>query len=230
MRPVKKKKVGERVSYLNSRNELIEEIVQERYSPYGKAKMPLLGNLGWYCSYCESPKTPDELAVEHVEPKGANGDETAWDNFILSCRMCNSIKGRQVIHASEYHWPHKDNTYNDFIYTAGGVVLLNPNLSREEKEKAKKLFDLVKLGAYEGSEMLPTQCDYRWKKRLETWTEAERLKNKMDAGTADVEEIIRMAKSLGYWSVWFTVFKENREVRRRLATDFLGTCVSYFEE
>ncbi len=230
MRPIKKKKAGETVTYLNSRNELIEEIVQERYSPYGKAKMPLLGNLGWYCSYCESPKTPDELAVEHIEPKGANGDETAWDNFILSCRMCNSIKGHQVIRTSEYHWPHKDNTYKDFIYTAGGAVLLNPKLSKTEKEKAKKLFDLIKLGAYEGSEMLPTQCDYRWKKRLETWVEAERLKNKFDARIADVEEIIRMAKLLGYWSVWFTVFKGNSEVRRRLITDFPGTSAPYFEE
>lgn len=71
MRPVRKKKPGETVSYRNSRNELVEETVRERYSPYGKAKMPLLGNLGWYCSYCEGYRMPDELSVEHVEPKGA---------------------------------------------------------------------------------------------------------------------------------------------------------------
>ena len=224
MRPVRKKKPGETVSYRNSRNELVEETVRERYSPYGKAKMPLLGNLGWYCSYCEGYRMPDELSVEHVEPKGANGDETAWDNFLLCCRVCNSIKGHPETHASEYHWPHIDNTYNDFVYTAGGAVLLNPNLGEQEKEKARKLFDMLKLGAYPGSETLPTPCDYRWMRRMETWTEAERLKNKIDAGTADVEEIVRMAKQTGYWSVWFTVFNGDEEVRRRLISDFPGTC------
>lgn len=223
MRPVCKKKPGETVSYHNSRNELVVETIQERYKPYGKAKMPLLGNLGRYCSYCECSKTPDDLAVEHIEPKGANGDETAWDNFLLCCRVCNSIKAHPETHASDYHWPHKDNTYNDFVYTAGGAVLLNPNLEGQEKDKAKKLFDILKLGAYPGGETPPTPYDYRWMRRMETWTEAERLKNKMDAGTADVEEIVRMAKQYGHWSVWFTVFKGYDEVRSRLVSDFPGT-------
>ncbi len=229
MRPVEKKKAGETVSYLNSQGELVVETVQERYMPYGEAKRALLGSLGWYCSYCEGPKLPSELAVEHMEPKGANGDEAAWDNFLLSCTVCNSIKGHPAINASEYHWPHIDNTYEDFVYTACGAVLLNPNLGETEKEKAKRLFDLLKLGAYPGSDVLPTPCDYRWMRRMETWTEAERLKKKMAAGKADVEEVIRMAKRLGYWSVWFTVFKGNDETRKRLVSAFPGTRESYLE-
>ena len=106
--------------------------------------------------------------------------------------------------------------------------MLNPNLGEQEKEKARKLFDMLKLGAYPGSETLPTPCDYRWMRRMETWTEAERLKNKIDAGTADVEEIVRMAKQTGYWSVWFTVFNGDEEVRRRLISDFPGTCSNLF--
>lgn len=117
----------------------------------------------------------------------------------------------------------------DFIYTAGGAVLLNPNLDEDEKNKAKKLFDLVKLGAYPGNGIEPTSRDFRWKKRLETWDLAERLRNKFNAGTADVDEIISMAQKLGYWSVWFTVFKGYDEVRRRLICDFSGTCTSCFE-
>lgn len=55
MRPVEKKNVGETVSYVNSKNQTITETIQEYYSPYNNAKMPLLGNLGCFCSYCEEP-------------------------------------------------------------------------------------------------------------------------------------------------------------------------------
>jgi len=229
MRPVEKKMVGETVSYVNSQNETVNEIVQERYSPYDKAKMPLLGNLGWYCSYCEGAKEPSELAVEHIEPKGVNGDETAWDNFVVCCNVCNSIKGHPVIHSKDYHWPHKDNTYRDFIYTAGGAVVMNDTLEPDEFVRAKKLFDLVKLGAYPGAAVAPTPRDYRWKKRLEIWREAERLRDKLDKGKADADEILRMAQLLGYWSVWFTVFKGYDEIRRRLIVEFPGTCATCFD-
>lgn len=229
MRPVEKKKPGEAVVYENSNDENVTETIVANYSPYGKAKMPLIGNMGCYCSYCEGNKMPGELAVEHVEPKGNNGDKTAWSNFILSCNVCNSIKGHPDIHTEEYHWPHTDNTYRDFVYKAGGVVLLNPNLEEDEANKAKKLFDLVKLGSYPGSDVSLSPRDYRWKKRMEVWEVADRLKEKLIIGRADVAEIIRMAKLLGYWSVWFTVFKGHDEVRERLITDFPGTCSSCFD-
>ena len=230
MRPIVKKEPGESVSYLNSQNKTIVETILEHYVPYDTAKMPLLGNLGCYCSYCEGAKMPSDVAVEHIEPKGANGDETAWQNFLLCCNVCNSIKWHPVINTKEYHWPHTANTYKDFIYTAGGAVFLNEALEPAERDKAKKLFDLVKLGAYQGAEVTPTPKDYRWKKRLEIWTEAEHLRDKLDKGTADVDEIIRMAQLLGYWSVWFTVFKGYDEVRRRLISDFPGTNSSCFDE
>ena len=69
MRPVRKKKPGETVSYRNSRNELVEETVRERYSPYGKAKMPLLGNLGWYCSYCEGYRCLMNFQLNMLNPR-----------------------------------------------------------------------------------------------------------------------------------------------------------------
>lgn len=229
MRPVEKKKKGEVVSYLDSQNQMVTETIKKSYSPYDTAKMPLLGNLGWYCSYCEGCKMPSEMAVEHIEPKGADGDETNWENFIVSCNVCNSIKGHPVIHLENFHWPHINNTYRDFIYTAGGAVFLNPELDEDEKAKAKNLYDLIKLGAYPGNTVKPTSKDYRWRQRLETWTEAERLRDKLDAGTADVDEIIRMARKFGYWSVWFTVFKGYDEVRKRLISDFRGTCSTCFD-
>lgn len=230
MRPVVKKKPGEQITYFTSNNKKVTETIKETYSPYQKAKLPLMANIGAYCSYCESAKVSSDVAVEHIEPKGTNGDSTAWNNFVLGCTICNSIKGHSVILPNDYHWPHTDNTFRDFIYKASGCVVLNPNLDDEEKVKAKRLFDLVKLGAYPGNEeQQPTPMDYRWQKRLEVWCEADRLLGKLKKSTADVDEVIRMAKLLGCWSVWFTVFEENDEVRRRLITDFPGTCQSCFD-
>ena len=40
---------------------------------------------------------------------------------------------------------------------------------------------------------------------------------------ADVDTIIDLAKSRGYWSVWYTVFEGYANVRQRLITDFPGT-------
>lgn len=230
MRPVEKKQPGDSVSYKNSSDEWVHATIQERYSPYRKAIMPLIGCLGEYCSFCDGKKDVADLAVEHLEPKGNQGDKTAWSNFLLSCNICNSLKGKQDINPNEYHWPHTDNTYRDFIYKAGGIVILNPNLEKDEKAKAEKLFHLVRLGAHPGNNLSqPTPRDTRWRKRLEVWEIADRLKEKLNKGTATADEIIKMAKTLGFWSVWFTIYQGYDEIRKKLIFDFPGTCATCFD-
>lgn len=229
MRPVEKKKPGDVVTFMNSRAEKVTAVIQSHYVPYSLAKFPLTGNLGWYCSYCEQRITPNYLQVEHVMPKSGNGSPTAWGNLLLGCNVCNSHKGHVDIQVDDYHWPDTDNTYLDYIYTPGGAVLLNKSLSADELVKAKRLYKLIKLGAFPGAEDLPSDGDYRWHERLERWKEAERLKDKYDRGTANVDEVIRMAKLLGCWSVWFTVFKGYDEVRRRLISEIPGTCETCFD-
>ncbi len=69
--------------------------VPKTYAAYGDARDDLIARLGDYCSYCELPchKGP---AVEHVQPKGGTHGhpelERVWDNFLLGCRYCNSVK------------------------------------------------------------------------------------------------------------------------------------------
>jgi 5-methylcytosine-specific restriction endonuclease McrA len=44
------------------------------------------------CQYCGIKPGSEELTIDHVIPK-ARGGKTTWNNCVLSCISCNSIKG-----------------------------------------------------------------------------------------------------------------------------------------
>ena len=228
MRPVSKKSPGEKVRYLDSQGCMVEDTIRQDYPQYKTAKMPLIGNLGNYCSYCEAYHLPADLAVEHIIPKkpryGNPGSETAWDNFLLACNVCNSIKhNNNDLTLDNCHWPHRNNTFNDFVYNAGGMVMVNPALSEEEREKAQRLSDAVKLEAYPRGKVAPTGCDYRWKQRCEVWNVAERQRKSYKAGNITAAEVVDLAETMGYWSIWYTVFSDCPDVRNALTQQFPGT-------
>lgn len=59
---------------------------------YAKARRDLITNIGQYCSYCEMPLGAS-LAVEHMLPKKWFPlFSVGWNNFLLACPICNSIK------------------------------------------------------------------------------------------------------------------------------------------
>lgn len=61
-------------------------------SLYGQAAGDLETRLGRFCSFCELYTTTG-LAVEHRAPKAPYPlFYLAWDNFLLACTVCNSIK------------------------------------------------------------------------------------------------------------------------------------------
>lgn len=228
MRPVSKKTPGDKVRYTNSQGYAVEETIRKDYPQYQKAKAPLIANLGSYCSYCEIQHMPADLAVEHIIPKkpkyGNPGSETAWSNFLLACNICNSIKhNKNDVSLDNCHWPHRDNTFHDFVYNAGGMVWINPALSEEERAKAQCLANAIKLEAYPNGKVTPTESDYRWQKRCEVWNIAEKQKNLYDTGHITVADITHLARTQGCWSVWYTVFKGYVEVRTALVHEFPGT-------
>lgn len=68
-----------------------------RFGHYSDAHPHLVERLGDYCSYCER-RLPASLAVEHVQPKSHVPElETSWDNFLLACTNCNSVKGSKPV-------------------------------------------------------------------------------------------------------------------------------------
>jgi len=228
MRPIEKLHSGDRVGFIDSQGEYAEEIIKEEYANYSDAKMALIGNIGRYCSYCENPREADALDVEHTTAKSQGGAEKSWSNFLLSCKICNSIKGSRVAEC-DCLWPHLNNTFLSFIYLEDGRVKVNPLLPQKSQERAENLMKLIHLERYPGTENPPSSRDFRWYRRLETWNKASKCKKYYANNRITVNDIILYAKATGHWSIWFTVFKGEDEILARLISDFPGTSKVCFD-
>lgn len=230
MRPVRKKNVGEEVSYENSNGEMITVGILAEYLQYSEAKGPLVACIDQYCSYCESRKDFGDLAVEHIAARSQGGAETDWDNFLLACNICNSYKGAKLASVRDSYWPHLNNTYFSFKYDCSGRVIVNPNLKGEARSKAQKLYEICQLGCVPGAMKSPSKADFRWRRRVEVWDKAKRDLDLYKQEIYDVEDVLKDALLCGFWSIWFTVFNGIDEVRCSLIERFKGTDESCFDE
>ena len=92
------------------------------YAAYRDAIGDLEDRLGRYCSYCER-LLQIGLAVEHKAPKSLYPDgELVWDNFLLGCSNCNSVKDDKDVDDDGTLWPDKHNTLLALAYSKGGFV------------------------------------------------------------------------------------------------------------
>jgi hypothetical protein len=86
------------------------------FKEHGDAKPELLQRIGRYCSYCEKPLT-QLIDVEHILPKTHFPQlKTNWHNFLISCRVCNDIKGHSKIKRKDFYWSDVDNTFRILEY------------------------------------------------------------------------------------------------------------------
>ena len=49
---------------------------------------------GYRCVYCGQVFPPDELSVDHVQPRSRGGDRSGG-NLVTACKPCNVRKGRK---------------------------------------------------------------------------------------------------------------------------------------
>ncbi len=202
---------------------------QAAYDPYGDAKDDLIGALGSFCSYCEREGFSSALDVEHIEDKHSNPyKEHDWNNFLLACKNCNSIKGTKPVSFNEILLPHLDNTFIIFSYSESGMITINATLDNVSASKAQRLMDLV------GLDRIPGHADYsdkdkRWEDRKKTWELAKRYLTKFDSNRCDVETIKDLALTRGFWSVWMSVFDGHTSVKEELVNAFNGTRREYFQ-
>lgn len=230
MRPVVKKQPGETIPVTDNLGLTSEHVIQTDYTPYGTAKGPLIANIGSYCSYCEEYHGFPDLHIEHTEAKSQGGSLTSWGNFLITCNICNSIKGKKPVTHRNTHFPHLDDTFHDFIYEASGRIKVNPNLPEEEKAKAQSLYDAVGLGRDPFSQDTISDADYRWAHRYETWKIATDMLQDYENGLKSAEDIISYAKIRGNWSIWYTVFQKHQEFLNLLLDSIPGTRKDYFTE
>jgi uncharacterized protein (TIGR02646 family) len=200
------------------------------FTEYGQAKLPLTKRIGSYCSYCEKPVN-NQLAVEHIQPKSVRLDlELAWDNFLLACVNCNSIKGHDKLSLDDYYWPDRDNTVRAFAYSPTGIVGVNITLTPEQQERVKRTIKLT------GLDRTPSHPNYsdrddRWQKRITIWEIAkEALSDLSSNNTQEMRRtIVNSAKGHGYWSIWITVFQDDADMLNRFIVAFPGTCKDCFD-
>lgn len=203
-----------------------------QFKEYGDAREYLIGRLGDYCSYCEMQfSTP---AVEHIQPKSLEPTlEKDWDNFLLACPSCNSVKSNKTINTNNFHdyfWADCDNTFRAFRYEKDRAPQVADNLNDEKQKIAQNTLELTGLDRERGH-LKFSRKDKRCDKRNEAWAKAERAKfNLSSLPTNEMrEQIIDNATSTGFWSVWITVFADDVDMRRRLISEFSGTSSNCFD-
>jgi uncharacterized protein (TIGR02646 family) len=203
------------------------------YAKYQDAGPDLLGCIGDYCSYCER-QIETHLAVDHVQPKSLVPElQNSWSNFVLACVHCNSSKGDTAVNLADFCWPDCDNTLLALHYARGGIVHPNPNMPGRIKNMAQSTIELVGLDKDPGNPDInhrPTQSDRRWLRRQQAWELAEIYCERLKSNNSpEVRElIVDNAISRGMFSIWWTVFADDVDMRRRLREAFVGTANNCF--
>lgn len=212
----------------------------ESISDYSEALPYLEQRIGLYCSYCEL-RIDHVPEVEHVSSKSKGGNETDWSNLLLGCKYCNTRKSTIVTPANknQYLWPDTDNTALAYSYT-GGFPKINTGIlkqldpSGQLLKKAENLYALVKLG----NKPSVGEKDRRFRRRIQVYGIAETslrqwqtIADKKDpAAMAFLDQTIELAKQVGFFSIWATVFEDDPNVLNALIQAFPGTERTFFDE
>lgn len=206
--------------------------------PYGKyqdAQGDLINRIGEYCSYC-GRWIPSAIHVEHKRPKLMYPEfECKWDNFLLSCSNCNSSKSTGEIVLDDYVWPDVNNTLLAFEYDCEGRVRPKLGLDESTHKKAVNTWKLLGLNKHidslENGFEKASEKDRRWVHRRQDWNDAMYYKEQLKkADSLIIRELIITAAKKSIFSVWFTVFQNDVDMRRRLVEAFVGTDASSFDD
>jgi len=207
------------------------------YKPYGDAKPDLINEIGDYCSFCGKHLTRSALAVEHIYPKSYKNDagvkiyahlQYQWNNFLLACVNCNSVKGTKDTAAMNPFLPHEDNLLCYIEILEGGLAQVKDTVTGDNLERAQAFVNLVGLDRGPNHPNYSNKDD-RWEYRLKAHELAERYLDKYQRGETDLETISTLAKIKGFFAVWFTVFEQHNIVKKALISAFKGTDAVRFD-
>lgn len=200
------------------------------YADYKDARDELIDRMGDYCSYCEVA-LHSQIDVEHVLPKSLNpAHELNWNNFLLACGNCNSIKGNKQVALVDFYWPDQDNTLRVFFYELDKPPKIVDDAA-VDADKAQTTLELTGLDRVPGHPNLSDR-DRRWIKRFDAWSEAQEVSNLLKIiDTDETRQLaVKVAQGRGFWSVWLTVFRDDIDMCRRLISAFSGTASDCFDD
>ena len=171
------------------------------------------------------------IEVEHVVPVKNGGNELDWNNFLLSCKYCNTVKSNRNTSRKGYFWPDTDNTFLAFSYSQAKIIEPNNQLTPAKMAIAQDTIDLMGLNRYPGATNKPTEGDTRWRSKDEVWGEALRSLErwqKLPNNQQILELITALAKGTGHFSIWMEVFKNEIAVKQAFIKEFTGTAKNCF--
>jgi len=147
---------------------------------------------------------------------------------------CNSNKGDAAVALADYIWPDTENTISAFEYKAGGMINARGGLDVALKAKAAATLRLAGLDKYPGNPepgREPTSADQRWQRRFEAWQMAEWCRKQVAANDTDQVRslVVEVAKGRGMYSIFWTIFEGDVDLRRRLREAFVGTSFACFD-
>lgn len=181
------------------------------YTQYGQARHDLAARIGYYCSYCEMG-VKNMIEVEHKLSINQGGDELNWNNFLLSCKYCNTIKLNRNLNITDYFWSDRDNTDLVFDYDEVNVIMPKSTLTSPLISNANRTINLMGLNRIPGGVNEPTEADTRWRSRKECWDLAKKsFLNWQKAPIPPMAEQIANASLNGHYSIWCKVF-ENEQI------------------
>lgn len=182
------------------------------FTSYRQARHDLAERIGYYCSYCEM-SVYNSIEVEHIIPMAKAGAELDWDNFLLSCKYCNTIKSDHFDHITDYLWPDRDNTDLAFEYNKAQVVSPAGGLNEKLSHIAKSTIRLTGLDRNPAGPAMPTASDTRWRSRKDAWEKARiSYDNWRRAPGPPMAKVIAQCSLSGHYSIWQTVFKGEQQV------------------
>lgn len=199
-------------------------IAPQVYTHWGNARNDLGNKLDWCCSYCEM-KVTNMLEVEHIVPRNQGGAPLDWENFLISCKYCNTVKSDNNISRNGYIWPDRDNSDLAFSYSEQFVIQpATPAI----QPQAQATINLMGLDRKPGGPNLPTEADSRWIFRLQAWLIAKSSLNNWHTNPtqAMADQIALTAYGHGFYSIWMTVFNDVPIVINAIRNEYRST---YFQ-
>lgn len=191
------------------------------YSHWGQARNDLANQIGWYCSYCEMGVS-NMIEVEHIVPRNHGGPELDWENFLLSCKYCNTVKSSNNLARDGYIWPDRDNTDLAFVYSELNVIEPKNNGIRRE---GRATIDLTGLDRGPNGLNLPTDADSRWIFRIQAWLVAKLSRENWNKRPSPemADQIAKTAIGTGFFSIWMKIFEDTPQVQSEIKNQFPNT-------
>ncbi len=214
---------------------------------YKSWRLDLIKRIGYYCAYCNMPLSAS-IQVEHVVakipiPGNAAGGKLDWENMLLACGPCNTVKSNQPVSPHTHYLPEEHNTLLIFDIAAHfkhndtAIVKPAPGLLKAQQTKAEATIKLLGLDKIDRRQKV---VDIRWQRRRDAMISVRACRELFLQAThsstydptATARYIAEIAKTTGFFLLWFKAFADQPSVMEKLLDHCIipGTAQNCFDK